>query len=89
MRTLVTPKSARAAPAARRAACRATEEKKAEEAQRSAKDVRVGFKWNPGSSKWVKDDSLAGKVDAPVQIQPKSGPAYTVRYNLAACPPVS
>ena len=81
MRTCVTPKAARAVPAARRSACRATDAPEA--ADRSAKDIRVGFKWNPATSRWMKDDKLAGKVDASVLVTPKSGAAYTVRAHLA------
>lgn len=81
MKTLPAPKAVRGTPAARRCAARATDSK-TEEGKRSAKDVRVGFKWNPATSKWMKDDKLEGKVDAPVLIQPKTGAAYTVRDHL-------
>lgn len=81
MRTLSTPKAARAVPVARRPICCATDAP--ETADRSAKDVRVGFKWNPAVSRWVKDDKLAGKVDASVVVTPKSGAAYTVRLSFA------
>ena len=60
------------------------------------KDVKAGIKWDPAMSRWIRDDKLAGKVDAPVEIQPKSGSAYTiwpvmwedlVEYGLTSYPP--
>jgi hypothetical protein len=48
------------------------------QAERNVKDVKAGFRWDPAMSRWVRDDSMIG-FDAPVEIQPRSGAAYTVR----------
>ena len=47
--------------------------------ERSVKDVKAGFRWDPAYSRWVRDEKMAGKVDAPVTIKTKSGGEYTVR----------
>ena len=69
---------------ARKAACRAEvelkepEAKAEQKAERNVKDTKVGFRWDPSMSRWVQDDRFSG-FSAPVEIKPKSGPAYTVR----------
>jgi hypothetical protein len=57
-------------------------------AERSTKDVKVGFRWNPAMNRWKRDDRVAGQVDQPVMVQPKSGPAYTV-LGSGSCPPLA
>ena len=66
---------------------------RAEQQERSLKDVKAGIKWDPSYSRWVRDDKIQGKVDAPVYVTPLTGTlprcrachVVAVTHSLGAC----
>lgn len=79
-RSTQTSGSSACAPSTRCAHARTRGARACATSERNVKDVKAGFRWDPAMSRWIRDDKMVG-FDAPVEIKPKSGAAYTVRTS--------